>query len=425
MTNDWRDWKPNVNEKVDEEKLIGRKFIYFSIFFILIIIISNLKIIEVLSLADGKIIPQGRIKFVQHLEGGIVEEILIKEGQKVETSQPLVILSKEKASSEFEEINSRLKSINLSILRVNSEKEKLNNIIIPDRMKNLFDNDLIKFENELLKSRKKAIDSERKSKVSNIDKSKQNLINLKKRLKIVKEQESISEKLLKAEATNRLRHLELLRELSDVESKIDEQKSLILFNENELEKVNNNYDEQLNQELSALKKEKEELNKRIQKYSDSLNRTVLKSPVTGIVKLISVNSKGAIVAPGVTVVEIVPDNEKLIVEAKLPLSEIGYISNGLDAKIRLNTPEGSRFRALEGEVVFVGADRISISDKNEESYYLVKIETKETSFSKKNENFELFSGVPVIVGIITGKRSFIDYFLTPFKNKVSFALSER
>ena len=425
MTNDWRDWKPNVNEKVDEEKLIGRKFIYFSIFFILVIIISNLKIIEVLSLADGKIIPQGRIKFVQHLEGGIVEEILIKEGQKVETSQPLVILSKEKASSEFEEINSRLKSINLSILRVNSEKEKLNKIIIPDRMKNLFDNDLIKFENELLKSRKKAIDSERKSKVSNIDKSKQNLINLKKRLKIVKEQESISEKLLKAEATNRLRHLELLRELSDVESKIDEQKSLILFNENELEKVNNNYEEQLNQELSALKKEKEELNKRIQKYSDSLNRTVLKSPVTGIVKLISVNSKGAIVAPGVTVVEIVPDNEKLIVEAKLPLSEIGYISNGLDAKIRLNTPEGSRFRALEGEVVFVGADRISISDKNEESYYLVKIETKETSFSKKDENFELFSGVPVIVGIITGKRSFIDYFLTPFRNKVSFALSER
>lgn len=425
MTNDWRDWKPKSNEKVDDEKLIGNKFIYFSIFFILIIIVSNLKIIEVLSLADGKIIPQGRIKFVQHLEGGIVEEILIKEGQKVETSQPLVILSKEKASSEFEEINSRLKSINLSILRVNSEKEKRNDIIIPDQMKNLFDNDLIKFENELLKSRKKAIDSERKSKVSNIDKSKQNLINLKKRLKIVKEQESISEKLLKAEATNRLRHLELLRELSDVESKIDEQKSLILFNENELEKVNNNYDEQLNQELSTLKKEKEELNKRIQKYSDSLNRTVLKSPVTGIVKLISVNSKGAIVAPGVTVVEIVPDNEKLIVEAKLPLSEIGYISSGLDAKIRLNTPEGSRFRALEGKVVFVGADRISISDKNEESYYLVKIETKETSFSKKDENFELFSGVPVIVGIITGKRSFVDYFLTPFKDKVSFALSER
>ena len=219
--------------------------------------------------------------------------------------------------------------------------------------------------------------------------------------------------------------MELLRELSDVEGKIDEQKSLIFLSKNELEKVNNNYSEQLNNDLSRLKKEKEELNKRIQKYSDSLKRTVLKSPVGGIVKLISVNSKGAIVAPGVTVVEIVPEDEKLIVEAKLPLSEIGYISKGLLAKIRLNTPEGSRFRPLNGKVIFVGADRISVSDKNDESYYLVKIETNEKSFSKRNEDFKLYSGVPVVVGIITGKRSFIDYFITPFRNKLTFALSER
>ena len=98
------------------------------------------------------------------------------------------------------------------------------------------------------------------------------------------------------------------------------------------------------------------------------------------------NSKGAIVAPGVTVVEIVPEDEKLIVEARLPLSEIGYISLGLKAKIRLNTPEGSRFRALNGEVTFVGADRISNSGNSEESYYLVKIETSQTYFSKRNEN---------------------------------------
>ena len=83
-----------------------------------------------------------------------------------------------------------------------------------------------------------------------------------------------------------------------------------------------------------------------------------------------------------TVVEIVPEDEKLIVEAKLPLSEIGYISKGLLAKIRLNTPEGSRFQPINGKVIFVGADRISVSDKNED-YYLVKIETNENYFSKK------------------------------------------
>ena len=107
-----------------------------------------------MSIADGKIIPQGRIKYVQHLEGGIVEEILIKEGEKVELSQPLVVLSKEKASSEFEEINTRLKSLDLSILRVNSEKKSLNEISFPDNNKSNFDKDSVKFENELLKAEK-------------------------------------------------------------------------------------------------------------------------------------------------------------------------------------------------------------------------------------------------------------------------------
>ncbi len=423
--NKWIKWKfKELDSSEEESPIITKKSKIFIFFFILtVFVLINLRIIEVLSIADGKIIPQGRIKYVQHLEGGIVEEILIKEGEKVEISQPLVVLSKEKASSEFEEINTRLKSLNLSILRVNSEKESLNSIKFLDNESD-FDKDSIRFENELLKSRKNSINSERKSKKSNIKKANKNLENLKKRLKIVKEQESISQKLLEAEATNRLRHLEILRELSDVKSKIDEQQSIIDISKNDLEQLNFSHNEQLNNELFDLKKQKAELKKRIQKYSDSLDRTVLKSPVSGIVKLISVNSKGAIVAPGVTVVEIVPENEKLIVEAKLPLSEIGYVSPGFDAKIRLNTPEGSRFRPLSGKVIFVGADRISVNTE-EEGYYLVKVETSESSFNKKNEYFRLLSGVPVTVGIIIGKRSFADYFLTPFKSEISFALSER
>ncbi len=424
MSENWKTWEFNKNLKKNQRNLISKKLkisliLFFTIFFILI----NLKIIEVLSLADGKIIPQGRIKYVQHLEGGIVENILIDEGANVEVNQPLVVLSKKKASSEFEEVNARLKSIELSILRVDSEKKLKKTIYIPDKQNNFFDIELVKSENELFQSRRKAINSELKSKKESIKKAKKNLKNLNKRLKIVKEQESISQKLLEVEATNRLKHLELLRELQEVEGSIDEQQSIIDLSKNDLEKVKNNYAEQLNRELSEYKKQKKELKQRIQKYSDSLNRTVLKSPVSGTVKLISVNSKGAIVAPGVTVVEIVPENEKLIIEAKLPLSEIGYVKKDLQAKIRLNTPEGSRFRSIKGKVVFVGADRIS--SKDDDGFYLVKVETSENSFSRKNEEYKLFSGVPVMVGIITGKRSFVDYFLTPFMTNATFALSER
>ena len=423
MTKKWVKWNLFKNDEKPKNVISKRLKVSLILFTLIFLLLVNLKIIEVLSLADGKIIPQGRIKYVQHLEGGIVEEILISEGEKVEINQPLVILSKEKASSEFEEINSRLKSIDLSILRVNSEINSNNSIEIPENKNNLFDEELVKSENELFQSRRKAINSEIKSKKASIDKAKKNLKNLKKRLTIVKEQEDISQKLLEVEATNRLKHLEILRERQEVEGSIDEQQSIIDLSKNDLEKVQNNYIEDLNIELSQYRKEKEELNKRIQKYSDSLNRTVLKSPVSGTVKLVSVNSKGAIVAPGVTVVEIVPENEKLIIEAKLPLSEIGYVKKNLEAKIRLNTPEGSRFRSIKGKVVFVGADRIS--SKDEEGFYLVKVETSENSFARKNEEYKLLSGVPVMVGIITGKRSFMDYFLTPFITGASFALSER
>ena len=426
--NDWIKWKPleNADKNLSSKFIFSKKFrILVFLFSILCIILINLKLIEVLSLADGQVIPQGRIKYVQHLEGGIVDEILVKEGEAVQINQPLVVLSKEKASSDFEEIDTRLKSIDLAIYRIQSEKDSLKKIIIPREKLNFFDKNLIKFENEVLTSNIKSITNERKGKKSTIKKAETNLKNLNKRLKIVKEQEEISEKLLKAEATNRLRHLELLRELSDVEAKIDEQKSIIYFSKNELEKVNFEYNKNLNNELSGLNKEKAELKKRIGKYSDSLKRTVLKSPVSGVIKLISVNSKGAIVAPGVTVAEIVPEDEKLIIEAKLPLSEIGYISVGLDAKIKLNTPEGSRFRPLSGKVTFVGADKVSNSNAENEDYYLVKIETNEKSFMKQNESFKLYSGVPVMIGIITGKRSFVEYFVSPFKSKFSFALSER
>ncbi len=424
MKDNWIKWNFSNDENNENQKIISKKLkVFLILLLVLFLLLINLKIIEVLSLADGKIIPQGRIKYVQHLEGGIVEEILIEEGSKVEKSQPLVILSKKKASSEFEEIDARLKSIELSIIRVEAEKNLQNSLSISKDQRQTFDEELLKSEKELFQSRRKAIDSEIKSKQASIDKATKNLKNLKKRLKIVKEQESISQKLLEVEATNRLKHLGILRERQEVEGNIDEQQSIIDLSKNDLEKVKNIYIEELNKELSQYKKDKEELNKRIKKYSDSLNRTVLKSPVAGTVKLISVNSKGAIVAPGVTVVEIVPENEKLIIEAKLPLSEIGYVKKNLEAKIRLNTPEGSRFRSIKGKVVFVGADRIS--GKDQEGFYLVKVETSENSFSRNNEEYKLFSGVPVTVGIITGKRSFIDYFLTPFMKGTSFALSER
>ena len=197
----WINWK--YSDENDSEKsrfVVSKKFkLLVSLFFIIFLVTTNMKLIEVLSLADGQVIPQGRIKYVQHLEGGIVDEILVKEGDSVDINQPLVVLSKERATSDFEEIDTKLKSIDLAILRVKSEKNSLKNIKIPKNQLSFFDSNMIKYENDLLISNVESISNERRAKESTIKKAEINLKNLNKRRDIVKEQEEISEKLLKEE----------------------------------------------------------------------------------------------------------------------------------------------------------------------------------------------------------------------------------
>ena len=173
----WFNWNyPDTpDHKINRQTLIttNRKIIIFSILFIIIFCcLISIKFIEIVSLADGKAIPQGRIKYVQHLEGGIVDQILIKEGDKVNKLQPLIILSKEKASSEFEEINTRLNTIDISILRLVSSKKSLEKINFGKNM-NKFTLEQRNLENALLKSTIKKFQSEKEI-------IKKNIINLKK-----------------------------------------------------------------------------------------------------------------------------------------------------------------------------------------------------------------------------------------------------
>ena len=149
----WINFDIEKIESSADKIIVKKKFkILLAMFIIVTFFLINLKTIEILRIADGKFIPQGRIKYVQHLEGGIVEEILVKEGEKVDLNQPLVILSKERASSEFEEINTRLKSLDLSILRVEAEKTSLENIELNEQSKSLYGQRSIDLQKEFAKN---------------------------------------------------------------------------------------------------------------------------------------------------------------------------------------------------------------------------------------------------------------------------------
>lgn len=157
--------------------------------------------------------------------------------------------------------------------------------------------------------------------------------------------------------------------------------------------------------------------------ADTLGRAVLRAPVDGVVKRLHLATEGGVVQPGQTVAEIVPIEDRLIIEAQLAPQEIGYVSEGQEATLRLASADGGRFGAITGVVDFVSPD--TIEDTENGAFYKVRITTNETAFTHGSAVYTLVPGVEVMCAILTGERSVLDYLLAPFLASARDALRER
>ena len=166
-----------------------------------------------------------------------------------------------------------------------------------------------------------------------------------------------------------------------------------------------------------------ELTQRIQKFKDNLSRTVVRAPVDGTVKTLHVVTVGGVIRPGDPVVDLVPAGDRLIVEAKLQVQDIGYVVPGQDALIKLASGEASRFSPLHGTVIQVSPDTLLTKDGH--PYYKVRIATESDHFSHGKLTYNLFPGMQVAASIRTGTRTVARYLLDPLLSKLDNALGER
>ncbi len=276
--------------------------------------------LDIVSDAPGEVVPSTQLKEIQHLEGGIIGEILVREGEHVALGQSLLILQATASEADVRELETR------------------------------------------------------------IEHGRENLV-------LIEEQLQISEELLKDELTNRYNHLSLLREANDLRSRLGEDEH------------------------------------KLRKLKDSLDRTVLRTPVSGIIKRILVDTQGGVVKAGETVIEIVPADDRLVIEAQLPFFDVGYVHAGQKAQVRLASADAARFPALEGDVVRISPDSI-VPDEGD-PYYLVRVETEADAFVRAEERHSLIPGMQMQVSILTGQRSVLEYLLTPFLSSAGKALRER
>ncbi|ARJ67430.1 hypothetical protein WV31_18050 [Magnetospirillum sp. ME-1] len=397
---------------------------------------SSIAILDVVSQASGEVVPSTQLKSIQHLEGGIVAEILVREGQAVSKDQPLVTLQATASGADVNEMSIRLVTLNLNVARLEAEAADKDGVVYPPEIVRTH-SDLVTATDNLFRSRRGKLVSTLGGLQEALNQREQaageveaRLRNARNTLRHLGEQVSISESMIREGLSTRYTHLALLREQSALRSRIDEDEAALRRNQaaikearTQIETSRQSYRQEVVEQLAQARRDLDELSQRFSKVSDNLERTTIRSPVEGVVKTLYVATQGGVVKPGATVLDIVPAGDRLIVEAKLPTYDIGYVSLGQPARIRLASQDGVRFGSIDGSVVHIGPDS-NVSEKGG-SFYKVRIETTRDHFQHRSESYRLYPGMQVTAHIRTGERTVLAYFLEPFIGLTGSALKER
>ncbi|SLM31289.1 Type I secretion membrane fusion protein, HlyD family [Desulfamplus magnetovallimortis] len=392
--------------------------------------------LDVVSRATGEVVPSSRVKTVQHLEGGIIREILVKEGESVETGQPLVILESTASFADVAEQSIQMTSLQVKIIRLSAEINGESKLDFPEQLKKE-EPELTRRAEAIFNNRKQRLDSQIKVQQALVSQYQFQIEEIRGRIAgttqvkdFIEEQVGISEKLLKHSLSNRMNHIDLLKQLADLESqqKVDHASlkrisAAIREAQSRLELVRNTFFEEAYDELRDAQRTFDIINQRIHKDQDSLKRTILRSPVDGTVKSLFVSTIGGILTPGGAVADIVPAEDRLIIEAKLQVGDIGYVQEGQKVMLRLAASDSSRLGQIDGEVIHISPD--SILQKEGPPFYKIKITTEQTYFGTEDKPYNLFPGMVVQCSIITGSRTVLEYLAGPFFLSLETALLER
>jgi len=413
--------------------------IFFGVFFLW----AWLMPINSSSIASGVVVLDFNRKTIQHLEGGIIQEILVKEGSHVTTGSDLVILQNIQAKAQAKAVQKQLLSSRAIYQRLITEQDYNNELdlkFIEDEARKLnFSGavDVIKTQNDIFKIKKEAyfgkIDILKKrinQLEQEIEAKNSALIANDKQLEILNNEHEIAIKMVELRNIPITDKLAIEKQIADLEGKkgslnAEIAKSMQSISETNLEIINFS-----KEHLNAVLSEKQEIEERISGLteqftgtSDVLKRTVIKAPASGIVMDLKFHTKGAVVPPGGDIMHIVPQDEELIIEARINPQDIDNVKQGLKAKINLSAFKAKKVPKLDGIVASISAD-ILTDEITGENYFLGRIKISEDSLSDLKANIQLYPGMPAEVFIITGSRTLLQYLISPISDAAYKAIRD-
>lgn len=392
--------------------------------------------LDIVSATMGEVVPGSKVRQIQHLEGGIVAKIMVQERQVVEVGQVLLTLDSTQIDAEVAELRARLTGLRIEIARLEAELIGSNNPEFPQDLIERVPHQ-VEAARQLMETRRKRLTAEFNVQRQLIAQRQQEIVEVNARLETAEatsgfltEQIDISDKLLRQNITNRMTHINLLKDMALLDGQVKEDKALrqrsmaaLAEARARLSEIAESFTEEARAQLSQSRREFEELSERLHKFEDSQARTIIQSPVDGIVKTISVSTVGGVIRAGDVLVEIVPLDDRLVIDARLPLEDIGFVHPGLKAQLSLTSSDASRFGKMDGTVVGVSPD--ALLDEEGIPYYSVRIEPVDQSFRDGALEYRLYPGMRLSSSIIIGERRIAHYILDPYISSMRAALQER
>lgn len=422
-------------------------------FFILAAIWASWAEIDKVTVGEGKVVPSSQIQVVQNLEGGLVKEILVKEGQKVEKGQRLLLIDDTRFRSDYREREQQIANLTASVLRLstsissvvirekfdeanweNSVAISINELSFPESFIEK-QTTLIDRQNAEYRQNLKELINQMSLMSQQVEQKQQDLVEIQARVQNLRESYKFAKKEL--EITIPLAdegivpQIELLklqrqvndtrRELTSSQLKVPVLKSAI--RETILSRIDTaqQFRSEQQEKLNSAQDQLSSLNKSTIGLQDKVNRTVVTSPVTGTIKTLNINTVGGVIQPGMDIVEIVPSEDTLLIEARIAPQDIAFLRPDLHTIVKFSAYDFTKYGGLEGTLEHISAD--TTTDEEGNSFYLVRVRTKETSLNK-DKLLPIIPGMTTSVDIITGKRTIMEYLLKPILNAQSNALKE-
>jgi adhesin transport system membrane fusion protein len=408
-------------------------------FFILAFSWAAIAEVDEVTIAEGKVIPSSQVQVVQNLEGGIVSEILVHVGQVVQKEQVLMRIDDTRFVASAQEGQAKDQALLARIARLTAEAHNIE--FVPTVQLERQIPKLVAEERALYYSRQKQLKAnelvlrqQAQQRQLEFEEKRSRETQLHRSLSLVEQELSMTRPLVREGVVSQVEVLRLERQVTDLRGELDAARLAIPRLEAAKEEVGKKIDEltarfraDANEELNKARAEHAALSAANAALDDRVRRTAVRAPLSGTIKQIKVNTLGGVVQPGMDLLEIVPIEDTLMVEARVRPADIAFLRPGQDAMVKLTAYDFSIYGGFPARLEHISADTLTVDKPGErtESFYQVRVRTNHDRPTAGADMVPILPGMVATVDIRTGRKTILHYLLKPIIKTKEIAFRER